>query len=158
MKILLIEDNNNKAEQIQKFVRQEFSNCEITLRQSYISGKKEIVRNYENYDLILLDISMQNYDIDEQESGGDPIPLAGKLILGDMYMREIPTKTIVITMYESYVDGTKLKELHNSLLHDFPYNYIGFVHFNMINESSWKEELKSKIDNFIKNNDKDINS
>jgi hypothetical protein len=87
---------------------------------------------------------MPNYDISPEESGGDFLPLAGKLILKEMYLREIPTKVIVVTMHGSYEDGTKLSELDTDLKNEFEDNYIGFVYFTAIS-SDWKKQLKEKI-------------
>src|SRR5690606_39988084 len=88
MKILFIEDHPLKQAQINKFINDNFVNYEIVSRNSYISGLKELKQNHSYYDVLLLDISMPNYDISSEESGGDWMPLAGKKILKEMYLRE----------------------------------------------------------------------
>jgi CheY-like chemotaxis protein len=114
-RILIVEDNEKKLEKLKVFLESEYPEISLEERTSYNSASKEIALNYENYDLILLDMSMQTYDISTEESGGEPEPLAGKNILKQMYLREIPNKVIVVTMYENYVDGTRIKQL--SLIH-----------------------------------------
>jgi DNA-binding LytR/AlgR family response regulator len=143
MKILLIEDNQNKVNQLRTFINLEFPDVELIIKGSYHSGLKEIILN-DSYKLILLDISMPTYDIKPGESGGDPIPLAGKLILKEMYLRDIETKVVVVTMYENFVDGTRLDELNEQFKQEFTTNYSGFVYFSPA-DSNWKEILKSKI-------------
>jgi len=140
MKILFIEDHPLKQAQITKFVSEKFVGSEIEAKNSYISGLKELKINHNNYDVLLLDISMPNYDISSEDSGGDWMPLAGKNILKEMYLRDISTKAIVITMHESYDDGTKIKDLHTDLQKEFADNYIGYVYYSQINED-WKEKL-----------------
>lgn len=140
MKILLIEDHPLKQAQITKFVLEKFDNCEIETKSSYISGLKELKINHTKYDVLLLDISMPNYDISSEDSGGDWMPLAGKNILKEMYLRDISTKAIVITMHGSYDDGTKITDLHTDLQKGFADNYIGYVYYSQINED-WKEKL-----------------
>lgn len=140
MKILFIEDHPLKQAQITKFVSQKFVSCEIETKNSYISGLKELKKNHNAYDVLLLDISMPNYDISSEDSGGDWMPLAGKNILKEMYLRDISTKAIVITMHGSYDDGTKITDLHNDLQNEFADNYIGYVYYSQINED-WKEKL-----------------
>ena len=144
MNILLIEDHPYKLSQIMNFITEAFPQTHIETRGSYISGLKELILNQKKYDFVLLDISMPNYDISPEESGGDFLPLAGKLILKEMYLREIPTKVIVVTMHGSYEDGTKLSELDTDLKNEFEDNYIGFVYFTAIS-SDWKKQLKEKI-------------
>lgn len=140
MKILLIEDHPLKQAQIHKFVSEKIPDCQINSKNSYISGLKELIKNHFTYDVLLLDISMPNYDISSQDSGGDWMPLAGKNILKEMYLRDISTKAIVITMHGSFDDGTKITELDNELQTEFPENYIGYVYYSQINED-WKDKL-----------------
>lgn len=140
MKILLIEDHPLKQAQINKFVLEKFIYCEIETKNSYISGLKELKINHNIYDVLLLDISMPNYDISSEDSGGDWMPLAGKNILKEMYLRDISTKAIVITMHGSYDDGTKITDLDRDLQKEFSDNYIGYVYYSQINED-WKENL-----------------
>lgn len=140
MKILFIEDHPLKQAQIARFISEKFVGSEIETKNSYISGLKELKKNHNIYDILLLDISMPNYDISPEDSGGDWMPLAGKNILKEMYLRDISTKAIVITMHGSYDDGTKITDLHNDLQKEFPDNYIGYVYYSQINED-WKENL-----------------
>jgi DNA-binding NarL/FixJ family response regulator len=140
MKILFIEDHPLKQAQITKFVSEKFAGCEIESKNSYISGLKELKTNHKAYDVLLLDISMPNYDISSDDSGGDWMPLAGKNILKEMYLRDITTKAIVITMHGSYDDGTKITDLHTELQKEFADNYIGYVYYSQINED-WKDKL-----------------
>ena len=88
--------------------------------------------------------SMPNYDISSEDSGGDWMPLAGKKILKEMYLRDIPTKTIVVTMHGSFDDGTRITELDSDLKQEFPDNYIGYVFYSEINDE-WQEKLEKLI-------------
>jgi DNA-binding LytR/AlgR family response regulator len=154
MKLLLVEDNQKKLEKIRSFLISEYPNVTIEERTSYNSASKEIILNYKNYDLILLDMSMQTYDISVEESGGDPEPLAGKNILNQMYLREIPTKVLVVTMYENFVDGTRITKLDEILRFEYPDNYCGFIFFSHIN-NDWAIKLSQLIkeiyDKYINN-------
>lgn len=140
MKILFIEDHPLKQAQINKFVLEKFSDCQIESKNSYISGLKELIKNHNNYDVLLLDISMPNYDISSDDGGGDWMPLAGKNILKEMYLRDIPTKAIVVTMHGSFDDGTKITELDSELKREFYDNYIGYVFYSQLNED-WKDKI-----------------
>lgn len=139
-KILIVEDNQKKADKLKLFLETEYPSIPYDIRMSYNSALKEISINSSYYDLILLDMSMQTYDISAYELGGEPIPLAGKNILNEIYLRDIKTKVVVVTMYENYIDGTKIKLLHENLKEDFSDNYLGYVYFSHSN-NDWKVVL-----------------
>ncbi len=143
MKILIIEDHKHKIDELSKFLKDSIPNVTYEVRMSYHSGLKEVVLNHNKYDLILLDMSMHNYDIAKNETGGDPIPLAGQLILNQMYNKEINTKVIVVTMFETFA-GKKLEDLDTSLSKEFSDIYIGYVYFSA-SEGRWKNDLKNMI-------------
>lgn len=147
-RILIVEDNHKKLEKLKSFLETEFNEIELEERTSYNSASKEIALNYKKYDLILLDMSMQTYDISTDESGGEPEPLAGKNILKQIYLRDIPTKVLVVTMYENFVDGTKLSQLDEVLKYDYPDNYCGFIFFSHTN-FDWSVELKKSINKLL---------
>lgn len=148
MKILFIEDHPLKQAQIKKFLQEEFPYFIVEFRNSYISGLKELINNYSDYKCLLLDISMPNYDISSEDSGGDWMPMAGKKILKEMFLRDITTKAIVITMHGSFEDGTKITDLDIELNEEFSDNYIGLVYYSQINEE-WKIKLKELLNKLI---------
>lgn len=144
-RILFIEDDQYKLEKIKTYLEIEYKDIELVIRTSFHGGFEEIVENHDKYDLVLLDMSMQNYDISSYESGGDPAPLAGKSILTQMYLREIEKNVVVVTMYENFQDGTKIKDLNTSLKEEFPDNYKGYVFFSHM-DNKWMNDLKQSID------------
>lgn len=149
MKILVIEDHPYKLGQILGFLNETYPETEVVVRNSYNSGLRELILNGGAYQLLLLDISMPNYDISPEENGGDFLPFAGKLILKEMYLREIATHAIVVTMHGSFEDGTKLSELDKSLKVNFSENYRGYVYFSPIS-TEWKGQLEQLINVNIK--------
>ena len=142
-KILIIEDEPRKLDQIVTFLNKEFPNVEIEGKRSYNSALREIIENYSVYDLFLLDMSMSTYDVSLDELGGVPEPLAGENLLDAIYLNDIPTKVIVVTMYESFV-GKKLIDFDSELKESYPENYLGFVFFSHKN-TDWKLHLKKYI-------------
>jgi len=144
MKILFIEDHPRKREQILGFLNEILEEPTVETRESYNSGLRELINDKNKYDILLLDMSMPNYDISSEDNGGDWLPFAGKLILKNMYLREIKTKVIVATMHGMFDDGTKLDDLNTDLKEEFPDNYIGFVHYSQI-DLEWKGQLEKLI-------------
>ena len=143
-KILLVEDFEDKANIIKSFLKDNYPNVIVNESTSYKSACKEIYGGAD-YDMILLDMTMSTYDISDEDNGGEPEPRAGRLILKGMYLRDIPTKVVVVTMYNSF-DGQKLNSLHNELSSNYADNYLGYVSFQF-QSNEWEEELKAFIDN-----------
>lgn len=138
-KLLLVEDLPEKADEIKSVIASAFPEVEVEERGSYHSAIEEIYRNYSDYFLILLDISMSTYDVNVEENGGVPEALAGKRILEGMYLRDIPTKVKVLTMFESF-DGKSIASLDHDLREDNPDCYDGYIFFSF-KKSDWKQQL-----------------
>lgn len=137
MKVLLIEDNDHKKNLIHSFIGEEFPYIELELKRSYNSGLRELIRN-DDYSLVLLDMSLPNYDIAPGESGGDFESLAGKYLLNEMYRRDINIKVVIVTMYQNYVD----EEFNSGLRENFS-NYLGVIYFNLSDPEGWRNDLKN---------------
>lgn len=144
MKILFIEDHPRKKEQVVEFLKEILDNPLIEVKESYNSALRELISNQDKYDVLLLDMSMPNYDITDEDDGGDWLPFAGKLILKNMFLRQISTRAIVVTMHGMFDGGTKLDDLDSELKNEFPDNYIGYVHYSQIN-FDWKNQLETLL-------------
>lgn len=143
MKILLVEDVPDKASRIIDCIKGEYADCEIETKTSYHSALKEIFRNFGEYNIILLDMSMSTYDKNIEELGGVPEAMAGKRILEGMFLREINTKVIVVTMYDRF-GGEKLNELDKEFKKEYADFYRGYVYFSF-NKADWQRVLINKI-------------
>lgn len=141
MKILVIEDDQNKLKQLSAYIRGRWAHCSITERRSYHSGL-EAIKN-DTYSLILLDMSMPTYDITPREPGGRPRIFAGSEILRQMERKKISAPVIIVTQFETFGEADKrisLAELQNQLSSQFPQNYIGTVYYNAAHDN-WKKDL-----------------
>ena len=147
-RILIIEDNAAKLERLKSFCEKNYPDMQITEKPSYISAQREVVQNGNSYDVILLDVSMTNYDTTEEENGGQPKPLAGMNILRIMLLANITTPVIVVTMYENFVDGVKIKQLDRNFKAQYPDIYEGYVYYSHKN-NDWKKALKNLMDNVL---------
>lgn len=144
-RLLIIEDNESKLSKLRQFCEENLKGYEIEDRRSYNSALSEVVHNGRRYDLILLDVSMNTYDISPEESDGEQEPLAGSNILRFMKLRKIMVPVIVVTMYESFVDGIKIDKLDEGFREKYPEFYKGFVYYSLRNED-WITHLKELIE------------
>lgn len=142
--LLIIEDNDSKLNHLRQFCEENLKDYEVEDRRSYNSALSEVVHNGNSYDLILLDVSMNTYDISPEVSDGEQEPLAGSNILRFMKLRKIKVPVIVVTMYESFVDGIKIDKLDEGFREKYAEFYKGFVYYSLRNED-WMNRLKELI-------------
>lgn len=147
MKILLIEDDPNKQREIRDFLDDYFdSNCSIIERRSFQSGYQELLEN--QYELLLLDMSMPTFDIEQGESGGRSRPYAGKDILMRLKSKKIILPVIVITQFVRFGERSNyitLNELEEELKNKFSANYLKTVYYQSTS-NEWKKLLKEVLD------------
>lgn len=136
MRILIIEDDINKLNAICDLLKR-YHYITYQSESSYHSGLRTLLHN--QFDLLLLDMSMPVYDVTSQETGGRPLALAGRDVLFQLRRRKSQLKAIIVTQYEDF-DGLSLSELDYDLSHEFPINYAGFVYYNTT-QDSWKDNL-----------------
>lgn len=144
-RLLIIEDNDSKLNRLCQFCTKYLVDYFVSDKRSYNSALSEVVHNGKNYDLILLDVSMNTYDISPEESDGEQEPLAGSNILRFMKLRKIFVPVIVVTMYESFVDGIKIDKLDEGFREKYPEFYKGYVYYSLRNED-WITHLKDLIE------------
>lgn len=151
MKLLLIEDDDNKRKQVKEFIVANYQyELDITEKKSYQSGLKEIFLT--SYDLILLDMSLPTYDISPSENGGRFRTFAGRDILKELKRKKILVNTIVITQFDIFGEGEKvttIDELDNMLKGIYSESYLGLVYYNA-SMSDWRITLELLIDSITK--------
>lgn len=150
MKMLIIEDDEDKLKTLAEFISAEFPGYAIETAKSYNSGLRAIIKGSKTYDFILLDMSMPNYDISPNEpSGGSPESFAGSELLAQMKLRGIKTPTVVVTMFDAFGDNSSkvsLEQLVEKLAVQFQPTFRGSVYYNPA-EDGWRSSLKVIINN-----------
>lgn len=140
MKVLIIEDDNNKLKAISDFLDWR-GNMEHQCAESWHSGVSALHKGH--FDLLLLDMSIPCYDGAPQDEGR-PLALGGRDILFYLRRNKISIPVIIITQYEDF-GGTNLKELDSEFQREFPQHYLGFIYYN-ITQDKWKDDLASLLD------------
>lgn len=142
-RILLVEDYEEKAKDIRKFLKEKFPKVKVFNCTSYNSAQEMIFEAEKEYDLILLDMSMSTFDLNDDASGGLPEPAAGQNILEGMYLRNISTPVIVVTMYNVF--GRKeLATFDKELKDQYPDNYRSYVYYSA-QKGDWRNILEQQI-------------
>ena len=149
MKLLLIEDDQHKSNQIIHFISENINEISIELKRSYQSGLRELLT--QDFDIVLLDMQLPNFDIKPGEDGYKFRKLAGIDILRELTRKKRECKVGVVTQFETfgegefYIDLANLKQMMKS---EFSVIYIETIFYSPDN-SLWQKELLEIIKNKI---------
>lgn len=147
MRILLVEDDKKKADDIKLFLLQSLDNVTVTVKESYQSGIRELLKGI--HDLLLLDMSIPTWDRSVDERGGNFEKFGGYKILKESKRKGIIIQTILVSMFDDFSSNEStitLKDIDIGLRNEFNPFYIGHVYYNA-SEENWKEMLSLLINN-----------
>ncbi|MCZ2083275.1 MAG: response regulator [Flavobacteriales bacterium] len=147
-KVLLVEDDEDKRNQIIHYLNGNFI-CELEEVRSYHSALNAV--RTQDFDLILLDMTIPTFDITSMEPGGRSQPFGGELILSEMDRKSIDSKVVIITQFDLFGEGDEeigLSDLNRRLINQFSDIYIGAIQYS-ISYNSWQELLRDKIKNIV---------
>lgn len=152
MKILFVEDEQSKAKQIIEHLKTIKENLEIEIKKSLMSGIRCIQK--EQYDVILLDMSLPLYDLGEDvEEINEFEAFAGIDFLEELARIKYNGKVIVITAFDTIEDDDKklsLNQLNDQMKKDYSEIYIGSIHYNS-SSLEWKFKLEIILEEVIEN-------
>jgi DNA-binding NarL/FixJ family response regulator len=143
--IIVIEDDFKKKEDIRNFLSSDLGVKNITIKESYQSGLRALIKN--EYDLLLLDMSIPTWDKSIDEPGGSFEKFGGFKILKEISRKKRPVNTILITMFDDFGESDTsitLSQLNDLLKKEFPEIYKGAVYYNT-REDKWKNDLTDFI-------------
>lgn len=147
MKILLVEDDEHKMNDIILYLKTTMKDVNIDTAYSIASGVETAINNL--YDLVLLDMTIPNFDITETSDGGKSYKNGGEIIVKELLDEEIDFRCAIITQYETFnnetIDqiGLRMKVLCGD-------NYYGYVKYST-SDNSWKDSLKKLIEHVADN-------
>jgi CheY-like chemotaxis protein len=149
MNVLIVEDDENKRGQLKQFLEETFG-ATCRLANSLQSGVRSIKR--EPPDVIILDMTLPNFDTGPDEPGGQIYALGGRELLDQMLRFDILIPVIVVTQFETFGKGAhqmNLETLDRQLRKDFGNVYKGAVYYHAAIRG-WREDLRHYITNVLK--------
>ncbi|WP_161974563.1 response regulator [Piscinibacter terrae] len=153
MHYLMIEDDEDKARTVQEFIRTHYPSSSCSIAKSLNGGLRALISGQGTVDLVLMDMSMPNYDVTPDEpSGGTPESFAGQELLAQMKLRGIEIPVIIITMFDKFGEKKgkiSLEQLAHNLHTEYGKTYKGYVYYNAAQEG-WKPSLRKLIDAHMK--------
>ena len=144
MKILIIEDDEIKREQLISFIEESFPKMHIIAVNSVQGALKKITSG--QYDLIILDMTLPTFDYGGDEDGGRIRAYGGR----QMDRHNIATSVIMVTQFDRFGKGDEsltLEELDLELQAEHQENYKGSVYYNPAYDD-WKSSLRDLISKY----------
>ena len=135
-KILLVDDDDYKTTNIKNVLKERYD-CAIIVENALNPGLRRLQK--EDFDLILLDMSMPTFQISESQNFNS---FGGIDFLKEMKRKRNGTDVIIVTQYEIFGEGPSKKtfEMIDQECKEAFENYKGIVIFSST-DSFWKEEL-----------------
>lgn len=147
MKVLIVEDDGFKEQDITEMVAKCLPVATIEHRRSYQSGLAAAISL--RPEIVLLDMSIPTFDValNSGETGGRPRPYGGRDLLKELTRRKIGSKVIVVTQYDMFGEGQDLmtlEQLKVGLAQQFPNNYLTTV-FYKSEQSEWRTAIAEAL-------------
>jgi CheY-like chemotaxis protein len=145
LKILIVEDDENKRVQLSDFLKVVIPTQTVLLERSLQSGVRRI--KAEEFNLVILDMTLPMYDASPDEPSDDTHIFGGREFLGQMERFDINTPVVVFTQFEVFgkpPNEMRLEDLHRELQDEYPAIYQGAVYYHA-SLNSWKDELREKL-------------
>lgn len=140
MKVLIVEDQASKASDLEKFISGLLS-CEIRLATSFIQARDYMCS--EQFDWIILDITIPFDGARDVTKESDIEPLGGRLLLREALARGWDVQIVIVTQYPMFDTGGERVTFDGLKVESekwFHKNYRGIVFYKR-GLNSWREEL-----------------
>jgi CheY-like chemotaxis protein len=143
--ILVIEDDDNKLSQLCALLDEAFSGVDVRTARSLQSGVRQVRAEVPN--LVLLDMTLPNFDATPDDPGGQTRNFGGREFLKQLDRFDIRVPVIVVTQFITFGHGAQaiqLGDLDHELREGFSHNYVGCVYYHT-SIHRWKEELQQLV-------------
>lgn len=145
MKVLLVEDDGFKKDEIEEVLRDCIRGVELTVVQSVREAVTAI--QSANYDHIVLDVALPSHDNTLSGGGALPMPSGGIEVLLELAYESRSDAVTILTQYpEIEFDGKLevLKSANETFLSGLSVDVVDVIYFEMDDES-WKQQLKRAV-------------
>ncbi|MFS2160436.1 response regulator transcription factor [Pseudomonas sp. Pseusp122] len=152
MKILIVEDDENKRSQLNSFIESNYPDFVVLNAYSIQKGLDYVFD--EGVDLIVLDMTLPTYDVTPDEPGGGTNIFGGCDFLSQLARFDIKTPAIVVTQFEIFGSGPKTMTLEGlrALLEEEHFeNCRGLIYYNASSET-WMGELDCQLQSVLNKN------
>jgi CheY-like chemotaxis protein len=145
MKILVIEDSENKMEKIVALLSA-MPNIQYDVAYSYNSGLNMALDN-DDYELLILDMTLHTFDKKKDKTGGRLRTFGGREIASELKFEDKLKPFVILTQYKKFDDNNKIKsfeEIDKIMKEKFNEYYKNMIFYDT-SSSVWKNELAEEI-------------
>lgn len=135
MKILIVEDEDLKMKDIQRFVSESYPDAVIDQATSYADAVKYCYSVI--YDFVILDMNIPQYGNSDHDKS--IVSNGGEMIVRELYSEDIFIKFAFVSQYET-VGEESIDSFDERMKTYCPQTYCGFVYFEA-NDDGWKLKL-----------------
>ena len=141
MKILLIEDDVFKANDVLDYVNTEYGQrVFIEHVDSYNGGLSKAAMV--EYDLLIVDMTLPKYTESKGSKSGTLVT-GGEILIDTLFDMGVKPCSVVLTQYETFNEET-IDDISERLKRDCKEIYLGYIKYDFTAEE-WKNKLKEKI-------------
>lgn len=151
MKILVVEDESSKKENIINLLSEYFEgNVEVHTAMS-VRSAKNILKENTGFDCIILDMSLPTYDIGKDEFGGRPRGFGGKDVIRQVIRQKQNIPILVLTAYEAFSVDSEDDEKDISLdeLTEQLDKYSHTLILQVVKYNTLMDDWKNKVIEFL---------
>ncbi len=144
MKVLVIDDETGKRDQIVQFLKSIDETIEVAEARSFQSAIDVLRSN--DFDWVILDMRLTTYDVTAADDGGRPRNFGGDEVLRKMKRRGIITNVVVLTQYSIFrVQSSVLtiEQIKRDLESRYPF-FRGLILFQHSN-NAWQNRVRELI-------------
>lgn len=151
MNVLLVEDEAPKLTNLLEFINGEYPELNVVTAKS-VRSAVDALRAEKSFGLVILDMSLPTFDIENGESGGAPQGFGGLEVMRFMERTDQSIPVIIVTAYTAFDGGVRtlgLDELKQNLVTDYPDIFRALVYYNIV-FGTWVSELREAINKEMK--------
>lgn len=148
-KILIVEDDVHKREQLVSFFNKRDEGATIEQAVSLIGGIRAL-RSMKP-DCVILDMTLPNYDPENDGHVGSVLAFGGVEFLKQVRRLKLKSCVIVVTQFETFGDDDNekgRKELESELYENYPSVFKGMVYYHA-SLSDWPDKLDFLLENIL---------
>ncbi len=148
--MLVVEDDENKRTRILEFLAENWSSAEVRTAASLMSGVRAVKERAP--DVVLLDMTLPNYDLKDGELSGGMHAFGGVEFLKQMKRLKYEGHVIVLTQFETFGQPPNVKDLpvlDREMKEAFAPMYTGAVYYHASLED-WTVQLMARLDELRK--------
>lgn len=144
--ILIVEDQEEKSVNISDYLNNRISEPKRIEVERSLRGGLRAVLNRGNFDLILLDMSMPNFDPSfDDPLGGTPESFAGLEFVSQLKLRQKFFPLIVITQYRTFEKGRiDLESIDEKINQEYGSYYHGSIYYSSA-DNEWQTALSDRL-------------